>query len=150
MVNGASHRWLWFVRGLAVVALVLAGVLLSMAQGSEVLGCGPKSSCHNVLTSRWASWRGIPVSAIALAAYAGFLLSTFGLTGEAEARRTKVSWGVASFLAVSILFSAAWYVLVQLLLIKEMCPFCMGAHVCGGLASVIVLWKAPYLQAMLK
>ncbi|MEW6307003.1 MAG: vitamin K epoxide reductase family protein [Verrucomicrobiota bacterium] len=144
-----SNRILWVTRALLVVAAAMAGVLLWIAHGGTVAGCGPKSSCEDVLLSRWSEWQGIPVSAIALAAYLGLLAATFGLSGEPAARRTRISWAAAGFFSIAILLTAGWFVLLQVLLLKRVCPFCMGAHVSGGLAAAILLWKGPYVQAML-
>lgn len=132
----------WVARGLVAAAAAISIYLLSVSwSGGAVAGCGPESSCHKILTSRWAYWFGVPVSLPALLAYGGILLGTFGLTTNVSPERRKAAKALLAVLATAVGGGALWFVGLQVFLLRSVCPYCMAAHGCGLVAAAIVLFK---------
>lgn len=132
--------WLLLVRVLLVSAMVITGYLslVSLSQGSGVPGCGPESSCDQVLSSQWASWLGIPITLPGLVLYGVFLLNSF-LMNSAQVDKAKRSLNLQVICAFSILAGAMWFVGVQAVAIKAFCPYCCTAHALASAASILFL-----------
>src|SRR5947207_1712 len=77
----SRDRWLvWPARLWLLVALCGAGYLAAVWLSSEVVaGCGPQSGCHQVLSSHWAYWFGLPVSLPGCVVYGCLLAATLGV-----------------------------------------------------------------------
>src|SRR5688572_14560310 len=146
-----SHRKHAPGRNLFLLArvLVLGALVLSIYLGwvsfggSAVAGCGPDSGCDKVLNSRWSKWFGIPVSVPAFFLYVLMLAGLLRLTPKASAQQQRQAWAVMVPAAWVVIGAVVWFVALQLLVIKAMCPFCMAAHACGLAAAAIVLYLAP-------
>src|SRR5688572_9381524 len=135
--------------------LLLARILLAAALvvsiylgwvsfgGNAVVGCGPESNCDKVLGSRWSKWFGIPVSVPAFFLYTWMLAALLRLTPKASPQQQRQSWSVLVPAAWAVTGAVAWFVALQLFVIKAMCPFCMAAHACGLTAALILLYRAP-------
>ena len=125
------------VRLLFFVALAISVYLaLSSWKAGGVPGCGPQSDCDKVLSSRWASLFGIPVSFLALPVYSATFASLFG---------KNLPWRFLTVIATTVLIMALWFVGLQMFALRAFCKFCMTAHLAGALASIILLRKAPLL-----
>jgi uncharacterized membrane protein len=136
------------VRGIVVIALGLSAYLAwASLAGGGVAGCGPESGCDKVLRSRYAYWLGVPVSLIAVLLYAGLLAATFRLGRGAPAEAQRQTWRALVPIAVAILGAALWFVGLQFIVIKAVCPFCMGAHACGAAVALLLLANAPFRDA---
>lgn len=132
------------MRGLLAVAALVSCYLLSVSwTGGGLAGCGPESSCHKVLTSRWAYWFGVPVGLLALPAYGGMLLVSFVVTATTSPARRTAARTLLTVLAIIVGGSALWFVGLQVLVLRSVCPYCMAAHGCGLAAAAIVLFKIP-------
>jgi len=129
-----------FLAGAVVIDCYLAWVSLS---GGATAGCGPASDCHTVLSSRWAFWFGVPVSAPALGVYAILLLTTYWLGQSSPSGRHRPAWHMAMAAAISVLAAALWFIVLQLFVLRAICPYCMAAHICGALGSLMILTQAP-------
>jgi len=141
-----------FVRGwprklacaLLYIAMATAAYLLyNSLKGGGVAGCAPNSGCDEVLRSPYAYFLGIPVSLPALAAYIAliYFVRVAARNDSVELRRKAWRW----MMGIAILISGAafWLVMVQLVIIQKICPFCMLAHTCGLAASLLILFHAP-------
>lgn len=134
---------------LAIRVLILAamGISAYLAYGSltgdRVAGCGPDSGCDQVLNSKWAYWLNVPVSVFALMTYSLILGATFRLGLKRDARMQRLTWAWLVGGAIVVFGSAAWFVGIQAFLLKSFCPYCMTAHACGALASILVFLNAP-------
>jgi uncharacterized membrane protein len=143
-----SSGLLLFMKLLALVAFGLGSYLAwSSLSGSAVAGCGPDSGCDRVLHSRWGYWFGIPVSLPALVLYAtiSFFLHQLGPRKAVELQRR--AWRVLFTGAILILGAAAWFLVVQSIIIKSFCPWCMATHITGSILAMLILFKAPVRQA---
>ncbi len=147
-VHPGSAR-LWRLRisvALFATATPVAGYLawVSLHAGS-VAGCGPQSSCHAVLQSRWAYWFGMPVSLPAMAVY----LLMIGLAASRisrishlrEPRRNAESPAVIA-LCLVVIAAAIWFTALQLFVLHAFCAYCLSAHLAAGIASAIVLFDS--------
>ncbi len=135
-------RWLWPIRLLLVIALAVDGYLLWVTgAGGTVAGCGPESSCHAVLSSRWAHWFGIPVSAPALLVYAILFTGTLWLDPGTPAPNQRRAWQALLPCTVAVLGAGVWFVALQLFVVKAICAYCMTAHTCGMGAAAFLLWQ---------
>ena len=129
----------WFVVGLLGFAFAIAAYLgFASWQSGSVAGCGPGSACGDVLSSRWSSWLGIPVSLLALPFYILLALAAMrlskGKSAEASERWTSVA--LASSLVIG--WAALWFTFIQAGVIGRFCPWCLTAHAAGLLAALMV------------
>jgi uncharacterized membrane protein len=132
--TGAPLRMpLLIIRILALAAAGVAGYLLivSFRQHGLPLGCGQGSGCDEVLRSRWSSLFGVPIGALALAAYVAALIGSF-----------LGAWRLLTLIAVSVIASAVWFVSLQLFVLHAVCPWCMADHALGAAMSGLILWTA--------
>ena len=123
-------------------AALLLSVLLSLHQlaGGHMPGCSGGTSCDEVLQSRWSMLAGIlPVSSLAVGVYLAFLLTLYFTQAASEEPIRLLAWKILTLLSGVVVGSAVWFVLVQLILIKAFCPYCMSAHVVGTVLSVTAL-----------
>jgi uncharacterized membrane protein/protein-disulfide isomerase len=114
----------------SIGGLLLSGwLLLQKATGSinYLVGCGAGSGCANVLGSRWSQWFLIPVTALSLLLYAALLFLTF------RPRRTALL-AVATALAGA----AIWFALVQAVILRSFCPWCLAAHAIGIACAALI------------
>jgi len=142
--SSTPHKLVLLARVLLVAAL-LVSIYLGWVSfgGSAVGGCGPESNCDKVLSSRWSKWFGIPVSVPAFFLYALMLAALLRLTPKASPPQQRQSWSLLVPAAWAVIGAVAWFVALQLFVIKAVCPFCMAAHVCGLAAAAILLSLAP-------
>lgn len=141
----ASARWpMTLARLLLAVAVAGTGYLawISLTGGSAA-GCGPESVCSKVLQSRWAYWAGVPISLPALLVYLGLFAAAFYTDETRPAGQQRRAWlGIMPF-SILVAGSASWFISLQFVVLKSVCPFCMTVHSCGLSAVAILLWRAP-------
>jgi len=127
--------------GAAVLAAYLLCVSISLG---VVAGCGPGSGCDHVLRSPWAYCFGIPVSALALILYLSMLAGSFLVTMRGPGSRTMLFWlGLLAGAAV-IVGAAAWFVFLQLFVLKKICKYCILTHGFATLGAVFLVLRAPF------
>ncbi|MGZ8940634.1 MAG: vitamin K epoxide reductase family protein [Limisphaerales bacterium] len=118
--------------------LVALGISLYLAinawKGGGIPGCGPESDCDKVLSSRWASVFGVPISLFALPVYVAAFACLF---------LKNIPWRFLAGIATTIVIMAAWFVGLQMFAVRAFCKFCMTAHLAGGIAAIILLRGAP-------
>ena len=132
------------IRLLAFVAMGISAYLSYVSMtGDRIVGCGPDSGCDHVLKSRWAYFLNIPVSMLALVVYSLILGASFRLSLKREPAVQRTTWAWLVGCAVLVLAAAVWFVGLQVFVVRAICPFCMTAHVCGALAGILILAKAP-------
>src|SRR5687768_7787401 len=103
-------------------------------KGGGVPGCGPESDCDKVLSSRWASLFGVPISFFAVPVYVAALGCLF---------QKSIPWRVVTAIAAIVAIMALWFVGLQMFALRAFCKFCMTAHIAGGAAAIILLRKNP-------
>lgn len=141
-IPGMSGTPLWWtMRMLVLAALALSAYLLwSSLSGAAVAGCDENAQrCASVLSSRWRSWLGIPVSALGAMLYLVMLVALFFSHAGASARNRLLSWSILLPAAVMAGGAAIWFMGLQAVAIRAFCPFCMAAHACALAAAVMIL-----------
>lgn len=139
---------LWIIAALSLAAAGVSGILWrSGRKGGSLPGCGAQSGCDAVQKSRWARVGGMPVAVLGLGVYLLLLVAAIvRIYGVGEALSGSV-------LAVAAIFAgggAVWFTLLQLVVIRRLCTFCMLLHTLGGSACVLAFVhlsasKAPAL-----
>ncbi len=143
-----ANRFGIVVRLLAAAALVVSTYLLFLAMSGRTtgLGCGGGSGCSQVLASRWSKVLGTPVSLYAVGVY-GLMTLLLILPppppppGDAPRERLNQRSGLLALLAAAAIAGGVWFTALQVVTIGEFCRFCMAAHLCGGLASAVILYR---------
>ncbi len=124
------------LRFFSACGLVLSGYLLFqklIGKITYLVGCGAGSGCENVLGSKWSQWFLIPVTAMSLALYATLLVLTF------KPQRTLLA-----AIATSLASAAVWFAIVQAVILKHFCPWCLSAHIIGLLCAGLIfssMWR---------
>ena len=136
------------VRLLILVAAGVSAYLLSVSlSGGSAVGCGPGSSCDEVLQSRWAYLFRLPVSALALVVDLALLLATFGCGPKSTPRQRRGAWELIVPCAVLLFGAALWFTALQAVVLHRFCPWCLTAHTCGAVAAVLLLLRVPVTEA---
>jgi uncharacterized membrane protein/protein-disulfide isomerase len=130
------------LRGLCLAALLISGYLAwSAIQLRPVIGCGGSDliDCDHVLNSHWSKIFGLPVSIPAVGLYATLLglLAFAGSPVPAAFRRLLLTALSCGFLVAG--WAALWFIGLQLVVLKHLCPWCLAAHLCGLALSVWAL-----------
>ena len=128
------------IRALAAIAIVICSYLLvTSLRGGHVAGCGPATGCEDVLRSPWAYWMGLPIGLPALLLYAALFAGTFWATARTAPARREKARTFLSWAACLIVVAAVWFVVLQLLIVRHLCPYCLLTHVAATIAAVLVL-----------
>ena len=141
-----SRRLLWSLRLLCIIALSVSGYLAWTAFNStEVYGCGGGEvfDCGHVLNSQYSKILGVPVSVPAFALYASMIAVLFFLRPGASTKLVRAGWAVLTIGAFSAALAAFWFIGIQVFELEHLCIYCLGAHSCGILLAIIILWKRP-------
>ncbi len=111
----------WLILSLALVGFALNLLLLyqRVAGGAGVAGCGG-GDCSDVLASRWAVVLGVPVTVGGMLVYLALMLAVTPRFKRAQPA-----------LAGVLLGAACWFVFVQAVILRRICPWCMAAHGVG-------------------
>ena len=127
---------------LSAVALVLSFVLcLHSLSGRGLVGCTAGTACNEVTGSRWSYLFGIfPVSGVAVLCYVAMMVILL-CRGKFEDDLKFSAWldRGALVLGGAILGAAVWFIWLQKNMIRAFCPYCMTAHICGIVLSVLLL-----------
>lgn len=130
----ASAGWRWAATLVAAMAAMGAGYLayVSLTLGATPAGCGPGSSCGDILSSAWAKCFGVPVSLLAVPLY----LTVIALI-QAPARPVILRLRAAA--AGAIGGAAVWFILLQGFVLHAFCPYCMADHILGFAVAALLL-----------
>src|SRR4051812_12560217 len=102
------------IRLLILVAAGISIYLLSVSlSGRNAVGCGPGSSCDEVLWSNWAYVLGIPVSALALLVDLTLLLTTFSCGAKSTPKQRRAAWEILIPCSLLVVGGAMWFVALQ-------------------------------------
>lgn len=124
---------------LGIIAFILSIVLTLHALSlTGLVGCSAGSSCDQVTGSRWSMLLGfLPVSAVSMSLYLAVLVCLAYLFIENDALVKKILLGLCSALVPGSL----WFIFIQHFMVHAFCPYCMSAHICGILLSMIAfIW----------
>lgn len=149
-VTSPMGIWLWLLRLALCIAAGLALFLasLSFSQAGLPPGCGDGSGCADVLTSRWSTVLGLPVSLPAAVVYLAMLASTVWISRATSHASARWAWVVLIGLSFVVCFSAAWFIVVQYFVINAVCTYCMVDHLTGLFSAGLVFWRMPRVQVV--
>jgi len=139
-----TDKWLGILWLLAGSGAALAGYLWWLRdQQAGQPGCHTSGDCSYLWFSPWASWLGMPVSALAIIPYALIFVATILALrpGQEETGRKLLGLLAAFFLVIVI-----WFILLQGVVIKQWCRLCLLSHAISSLtamASFFWLKKRP-------
>jgi len=130
MKTVSCFLWLASLTGLLVNLLLLHW---SLANGADaIIGCGG-GGCDAVFGSRWSRVFGVPVAALGAGIH---LLTICALL---------LKWKSIAAGCFTALFGAAcWFIVVQAVLLKAFCPWCMAAHAVGMVVALLGVWANPW------
>ncbi|HYE31627.1 MAG TPA: vitamin K epoxide reductase family protein [Methylomirabilota bacterium] len=120
-------------RAWIVAAAISAFLAYGSFTGKYLPGCDAGGNCADVLGSKWGYTFGVPVSVLGLLVYAA------GLIALGKGKLTCERRSAVAAVSLIILASVAWFVAVQLLILKKFCPWCMAAHLAGATGAVLAL-----------
>lgn len=129
--NAASETRRPLILGLLGTASVLAAWMAWRAvagAGGSLAGCGPAGGCSSLLSSPYSRLWGLPVGAFGLVLYLGAAAAVVLRAGLA-----------ARLAALAILAGAAWFAIVQAVILREWCPWCCLTHLLACAAAVLML-----------
>ncbi|MGY8770808.1 MAG: vitamin K epoxide reductase family protein [Pirellulales bacterium] len=132
--------------------LVLSGYLtFSSMNDVQLAGCGLESGCHEVLSSDWSRWFGLPVAMLAFWLYLTTLLLIAAQQLDIPEETKKVATQLVTILITIAAVSAVWFIGLQIFILQQFCWYCLIAHACA-LASCILVWQIerPELRPALR
>jgi len=136
--------WVWVLALCCVVAIGVSGYLtFATLTSSKIAGCGGNSvfDCSHVTNSKWSTWLGIPVSAMAIGSYLALSVALIGALSLRSAWVKRFAWTAVATFAFSAGLAALWFTGLQVFVLKHLCSYCLVAHSCGIIAAVIAAWK---------
>jgi uncharacterized membrane protein len=104
----------------------LSGERLLAAELNQVVGA--------VLSSRWAYFFHVPVS-LPASFYMRVCWDPRLLKSRQPAKVEVAREGIYDFCRHRIIGAAAWFISLQIFIIRSICPFCMAAHTCGAIIA---------------
>lgn len=136
--------WCWGLRLLAAAGCGVSGYLFKVSLSGWDLpaGCGAGTGCADVLTSRWATVFGVPVSAPALGVYLSVLGASCCVGRSWSAPARAMAWMLLVALATVLLGAAAWFLALQDLAVQALCRWCIADHALGVTIAGMILWQA--------
>lgn len=124
----------------AALAVMIAAYLtwVSASEAAAPAGCGPASGCAQVLASRWSRWFDVPVGAPAAGVYVAILVAAWFARPAGNPAHQRSGWAMLLALAALAAGAAAWFVALQVLVLRAFCPWCLALHACGIVVAVLV------------
>ncbi|MCC7193395.1 MAG: thioredoxin domain-containing protein [Phycisphaeraceae bacterium] len=136
---------IWTLRVLALLGLLVTCYIAAQsARGTSLAGCEPGSGCSHVLSSRWSIWLGhVPVAPLAAGVYMAYLAASLGIAPSRSIKAQRTAWWLMIVLSLVIFGAAAWFITLQVYVIRAFCVWCMSAHWIGVALTVLTLLLAP-------
>ena len=117
--------------------MLLAGYMAWTALGGDLVkGCSVGSACDIVLSSRWATFLGLPT------ALWGFLTYAV-LAGTAFVKRVDRHWQYAWTIALFGVAFSAYLTAVSLFVLHAACPYCLTSFGLMAATFSLLTWQRP-------
>ena len=140
----------WTANAMAIPSAIALAISAYLAFAtftmSDVAGCGSGAvfDCGHVLYSKWSKAVGVPVSVFAFITHASLIAGLFvALSKRSGTTMRKLAAKVVFVAALASLFAALYFISLQVFVLKHLCSYCMGAHVCGLIVGILAIWKLP-------
>ena len=145
-----THRytkvWLSLLATIAIALSLWLTIEKLTGRIDTLAGCGAasashtSSSCANVLGSKWSMLFGvIPISILSLSTYLVIIISLWFEKPLFRHARLLSAW--------LLLWAAVWFTILQLFVIKTICPYCMTVHGLGSIIAISILIAERRLAA---
>lgn len=137
---------------IAAVATLAVGVAaylawVSIREAATPAGCGPGSGCAAVLASKWSRWFDVPVGVPAAGLYLGIFLAALAAWRASAPSRRRGAWAALLIFSTMAAGAAAWFVTLQVAVIRAFCPWCLALHACGLVIFTLVWLGRPRPRA---
>jgi len=127
----------WPLLVLSVAGIILTSYLTwTHWTGNSVKGCAVGSSCDIVLSSKWATFLGLPTSAWGLFAYAT-------LAAVAFMKRADRHWQYAWIVSLFGLLYGAYLTTISLSVLHAACPYCLTSLALLTSIFALVTYQRP-------
>lgn len=140
-----SRAAVWITRiALALGCLLSIYLAIASLKQGQVYGCIGEPACYLPLRTRWGHWFGLPIGVPGAIVYGIlFILSLKIKAYTTEIASLQVRSGFV-FLAALTAFVGVWLLVVQIGLMRSICPYCVVVNLCGIL--VMILYSSWFLQ----
>jgi uncharacterized membrane protein len=127
----------WPLLALSILGVALTGYLtMTSWSGGSVRGCPAGSGCDVVLTSRWATFLGLPISFWGLLAYAC-------LAAIAFVKRADTHWQLAWIVALFGTLYSGYLTVVSIFVLEAACPYCLTSLALMTAILALVSYQRP-------
>lgn len=142
-----STKLMWTIRIIATVAVLMSLYLaFSTVTGKPLIGCGRGSMCEKIYASGYAKVMGVPIALLGVMIYSLVAFATmFTNIGQRDRTRQR-GWTALSFLGVIVGGSALWFMFVQIVVLRGICPHCLLVDLCGLVIAFLIFKNAPLLR----
>ncbi len=142
---GLPSKWLLAMLAVPMlIALCISAYLTYVSvTASEIVGCsgGELFDCSHVIYSKWSKLAGIPVSSMALLTYVAMIVATVvTASGRFSTSTRQIAWVAVTGLAIAAALAALYFIFLQVVVLKHLCQWCLGAHTCGLLIAGTILY----------
>jgi len=140
-----ATKAMWIVRILTILSILISAYLAMIVVSRGIpFGCGHGGDCeHFFRKGGFTKLMGIPVAALAIPVHFVLLLATgfihIGLTDTTRRR----AWSIITIAGFIIGIASLWFMAVQFVIVKAICPHCLIVDILGVVIAAIVLMKAP-------
>lgn len=123
---------------IALAGLADAAYLAAAHLAGEHVACGGNAQCSTVLSSKYATFAGLPLALFGAIGY----FSTFSFATLAAFEYTRVRLFLA--LTVTAMFGATlWLLYVQAFILHAFCTYCLLSAACTFLLAGVILVVPP-------
>lgn len=142
-MSPSLKKYSWAIIGVAILGF-LDATWLTVAHYLKVpIPCGVVQGCDIVTTSAYSEIVGIPVALLGALYY----LTIIVLTIVALEKQHSALLRTVSYFAWSGLVASAYFVFIQLFILKAICLWCMGSAVTSTALFVLGLFVIKLLNA---
>lgn len=106
---------------------------------SAALVCGDSSGCHEVTSSKWSTIFGVPVALGGAFYYLTMLVLAIAYFDRKEEKFLRL----AGWFSIAGLAASAYFVILQLFVIKAICYYCMAS---AGTSTILFLTGMYWLS----
>lgn len=145
--------WMGVLAMCCIVAIGISGYLTwASLTSSKIAGCGSGNvfDCSHVTNSKWSTFVGIPVSALAIVSYLSLSASLVFAVFQTSSVVKRFAWTAVLTFSLSAGLAAVWFTGLQVFVLQHLCQYCLVAHACGVIAAVVAIWKVPNSLGLLK
>ena len=107
-----------------------------------VYGCGD-GGCNEILEGRWERWGSLSVATLGIGGYLALMAGSVFTTIKKFKGGHMTVWYLMAIEGLIGLGFITWLIILQWLIIKHFCVFCLSSHFFGVIAYVITIAKVP-------